>query len=80
MKESAHQGKPEERSRRLGDNGVIGTGKDVIMTGELPFNTRQPKIYPSSFLTELSRFDNSQNVKMRAIQALLRRSPLFPAS
>ena len=37
MKESAHQGKPEERSRRLGDNGVIGTGKDVIVTGELPF-------------------------------------------
>jgi len=36
MKESAHQGKPEERSRRLGDNGVIGTGKDVIVTGELP--------------------------------------------
>jgi hypothetical protein len=33
-----------------------------------------------SFPAELSCFDNSQNVKMRVIQALLRRSPLFPAS
>jgi hypothetical protein len=33
-----------------------------------------------SFLVELSCFDNSQNVEMRVIQALLRRSPLFPAS
>ena len=27
IKKNAHQGKPEELSRRLGDNGVIGTGE-----------------------------------------------------
>ena len=65
MKESAHQGKPEERSRRLGDNGVIVTENYRVR------DTRQPKMYPSSFLASLSRFENSQNVKMTSFSGKL---------
>jgi len=63
VKENAHQGKPEERSRRFRDRSERVWRKDGRTT--VSRDTSRPKPYPPSFLAELPRFDNSQNIEMR---------------